>query len=78
MLGHACSCKLFVKDRGLKDYVTRVKGQKPARNDPIARQGDLENSVVMCWLINAMQPNIVRGYLLLDIAWKIWSAAART
>lgn len=76
MLGHACFCQLFIKDCGLKDYITRVKGPKPATNDPIARGRDLENSLVMFWLINAMQPNIVRGCLLLDTTWKIWTCCS--
>eukprot|EP00257_Ricinus_communis_P026984 XP_025014398.1 uncharacterized protein LOC112536055 [Ricinus communis] len=32
----------------------------------------------MSWLLNSMQPQIARGYLLLDTAQKIWDAAAQT
>lgn len=71
-------CKLFIKILGLEYYVTRVKEQKPATNGPTARQWDLEHSLVISWLINAMQPNTAHGYLLLDTAWKIWSAVANT
>lgn len=37
-----------------------------------------ENSLVMSWLKHSMQPHIVRGYLLLDSAWKIKNAANQT
>lgn len=71
----ACSCKLFIKARGLEDYVTGVGGQKPVANNLTAPQW---SSLVVSCLINAMQPNIICGYLLLNIAWKMWSAAALT
>nr|CAD1822861.1 unnamed protein product [Ananas comosus var. bracteatus] len=41
-------------------------------------QGESENSLVMSWLLNSMQPAIARGYLFFDTACKIWSAAAQT
>lgn len=32
----------------------------------------------MSWLVNTVQPNTARGYLLLDTTCKIWSAAVQT
>ncbi|KAL3523021.1 hypothetical protein ACH5RR_015855 [Cinchona calisaya] len=43
---------------------------------PIIRES--ENSLVMSWLINSMQPQIARAYLLLDTAAKIWNVASLT
>lgn len=35
---------------------------------------DSKNSLVMSWLLNSLQPNIARGYKLLNSAYKIWYA----
>lgn len=40
----SCSCKLFIKAHGLEDYITGVRGQKPATNDPTATKLELEFS----------------------------------
>lgn len=71
------SCLLFIKARGLYDYITGRK-KRPAEEDPLLGQWESENSLVMSWLINSMQPAIARGYLFLDSAYKIWSAASQT
>jgi len=62
----SCSCNLFIKARGLEDYITEVKSHKPAVGDTNACQWELENSSVMSWLIKSMQPSIAKGYLLLE------------
>ena len=50
----SCSCKLFIKAQGLEDYITGVKVKKPTFDDISARKWELENSLVISWLINLM------------------------
>ncbi|KAK6944562.1 Protein of unknown function DUF1350, partial [Dillenia turbinata] len=54
------SCLLFIQARGLKGYVTGEK-PKPAITDSTYNQWEAENSLVMSWLINSMQPHISKG-----------------
>jgi hypothetical protein len=69
------SCLLFIKARGLQGYITgdkkQPKAKDPAMSDSTYNQWESENSLVMSWLINSMQPHIARGYLLLSTAAKI-------
>ncbi|KAJ7954402.1 Retrovirus-related Pol polyprotein from transposon TNT 1-94 [Quillaja saponaria] len=71
------SCLLFIQARGLYGYVIGSKS-KPADGDPLLESWISENSLVMSWLINSMQPQISRGYLLLDSADKMWTALCQT
>ncbi|KAJ7961715.1 Retrovirus-related Pol polyprotein from transposon TNT 1-94 [Quillaja saponaria] len=71
------SCLLFIQARGLYGYVIGSK-RKPADGDPLLESWISENSLVMSWLINSMQPQISRGYLLLDSADKMWTALCQT
>ncbi|KAJ7961445.1 Retrovirus-related Pol polyprotein from transposon TNT 1-94 [Quillaja saponaria] len=71
------SCLLFIQARGLYGYVIGSKS-KPANGDPLLESWISENSLVMSWLINSMQPQISRGYLLLDSADKMWTALCQT
>ena len=69
---------MSIKARGLEDYITGIKTQKPVAGDVQARQWEIENSLVMCWVIIARDITIAKGYLLLDIAREIWSVASQT
>ncbi|KAJ7968090.1 Retrovirus-related Pol polyprotein from transposon TNT 1-94 [Quillaja saponaria] len=71
------SCLLFIQARGLYGYVIGSKS-KPADGDPLLESWISENSLVMSWLINSMQPQISRGYLLLDSADMMWTALCQT
>ncbi|KAK6930599.1 Retrotransposon Copia-like, N-terminal [Dillenia turbinata] len=71
------SCLLFIQARGLKGYVTGEK-PKPTITDSTYNQWEAENSLVMSWLINSMQPHISKGYLLFNNVHKIWSAVSLT
>ena len=71
------SCLLFIKARGMQGYITGAK-VKQAAVDPSFNQWNSENSLVMTWLINSMQPHISRTYLLLDTAAKIWNTVTLT
>lgn len=53
---------LFIQARGLQVYINGKT--KPERTD--LSKWESENSHVMSWLINFMQPQLARGYLLLD------------
>lgn len=69
------SCVLFIEARGLYDYLT-IEMKKPTK-DPLAiNKWEAENSLIMYWLINSMQPHIARGYILLDTADKIWNVVS--
>ena len=71
------SCLLYIQARGLQGYVIGDK-PKPASTDPMLDKWESQNSLVMSWLINSMQLQISRGYLLLNTAQKIWSAVSQT
>ena len=71
------SCLLFIQARGLQGYITG-KRQKPPVTDPTLSQWEYKNFLIISWLINSMQPQIVRGYLFLTAAKQIWDVAAQT
>jgi hypothetical protein len=71
------SCLSFIQVRGLQGYITGDR-IRPEALDPTYNQWESENCLVMSWLINSVQPHIARGYLLLNTAAKIWSAASQT
>lgn len=62
------SCLLFIKARGMQ----------PEDTDPFLPQWESENSLVMTWLLNSMQPHISKSDLLLDTATKIWKTLSLT
>ena len=45
---------------------------EPATNDPSFSDWDINNSMVMSWLINSMETSIAEIYLLYPIAKAIW------
>ena len=71
------SCLLSIKARGLQGYINNGK-RRPDDTNPAVHKWDSENSLIMSWLINLMQPQLARGYLLLDTAQKIWDATTQT
>ncbi|XP_073282737.1 uncharacterized protein, partial [Primulina huaijiensis] len=68
------SCLLFIQARGMQGYING----KITSNRADTSKWESENSLVMSWLINSIQPQLARGYLLLDTAQKIWEATAQT
>ncbi|GAV90517.1 UBN2_3 domain-containing protein, partial [Cephalotus follicularis] len=54
-------------------YITS-KVQQPDVNDPMYENWELNNSIVMVWLINSMESHISRTYLFLQTAKAIWDA----
>ncbi|XP_057996496.1 uncharacterized protein LOC131175840 [Hevea brasiliensis] len=71
------SCLLFIQARGLQGYITKDR-KKPESTSSTYSQWESENSLVMSWFINSMQPHIAHGYLLLDSVATIWSAVSQT
>ncbi|GAV90976.1 UBN2_3 domain-containing protein [Cephalotus follicularis] len=55
------SCLLFIKARGLYDYLIEKK-KRPVSDDPLLGQWEYENSLVMSWLINSMQAHIAHVF----------------
>jgi len=64
------SCLLFIKARGLHDYIIEEQ-VRLATTDPSLNRWYSESSLVMSWHINSMEPSIACGYLLLDSASKM-------
>ena len=54
------------------------KTVQPKNDDPLHDQWDTDNSTVMSWLLNSMQPDISNGFLFMDTAMEIWDAVAQT
>ncbi|GAV60583.1 UBN2_3 domain-containing protein, partial [Cephalotus follicularis] len=67
------SVLLVIRGRGKMGYITG-KVQQPDVNDPIYENWELNNSIVMAWLINSMESHIRRTYLFLRTANAIWDA----
>ena len=53
-------------------------GGKPASDNEGYDRWDVENSMVMSWLLNSMEPGIGRTYLFLPSAGAIWTAVQET
>lgn len=70
-------CLLFIKARVLQGYINGSKKQ-PEDTDPSFPQWDSENSLVMTWLLNSMQPHMFKSYLLLNTPTKIWKTLSLT
>ena len=68
---------LSIQAKGLQGYINNGK-RRPDDTNPAVHKWDSENSLIMSWLINSMQPQLARGYLLLDTAQKIWDATTQT
>ncbi|GAV56478.1 UBN2_3 domain-containing protein [Cephalotus follicularis] len=61
------SVLLVIRGRGKIRYITG-KFQQPDVNNPTYENWDLNNSIVMAWLINSMESHISRTYLFIRTA----------
>ncbi|KAL5856725.1 hypothetical protein ACOSQ3_004183 [Xanthoceras sorbifolium] len=70
------SVKIVVCGLGKLGYIT---GDLPAppSTDPTYNKWLTENSIVLAWLINSMEPKISRRYLFFKTAKEVWNAARR-
>jgi len=65
----------FLKGRGKLSHLTSLP---PAETDPNFQVWDIEDSLIMSWLWNAMQPDVSRNYMFLSTAREIWEVAKQT
>lgn len=71
------SVKLFIRGRGKFGYLSSTT-TKPAEEDEESERWEAENSMIMSWLINSMDPSVGRTYLFLTTAHDIWNAVNET
>ncbi|KAE8673438.1 Detected protein of unknown function [Hibiscus syriacus] len=71
------SVKLFIRGRGKFSYLSGTN-TKPAEEDEESERWEAENSMIMSWLINSMDPSVGRTYLFLPTAHDIWNAVNET
>ncbi|KAE8723356.1 MORC family CW-type zinc finger protein 3 isoform 2 [Hibiscus syriacus] len=71
------SVKLFIRGRGKFGYLSGTT-TKPAEEDEESERWEAENSMIMSWLINSMDPSVGRTYLFLPTAHDIWNAVNET
>ena len=71
------SVTLFLKGRGKMGYVNgRIKA--PNTEDTTYDKWEMENSIVMTWLVHSMIPEIGKGFLDMATAQDIWETMANT
>ena len=73
----APSVKLMIDGRGCLDHLTG-KIKKPADDDPSLKTWRSENSLVIAWLVNLMEPAIRKTCLFLPTAKAIWESVRDT
>lgn len=71
------SVQMVIRGRGKLGYLLGQK-QRPDENDPAFQTWDAENSIVMAWLVNSMEPNIGQTYLFYQTAAELWEAVKET
>lgn len=49
--------------------------QRPEESDAAFGEWELNDRMVMSWLLNSMEPSIAEGFLFLDFAREIWESA---
>ncbi|GMI76535.1 hypothetical protein HRI_001322800 [Hibiscus trionum] len=67
------SVLMVIRGRGKLGY---INGEipRPSLTDPTYATWELNNSIVMAWLINSMESHISRTYLLFKTAKEMWDA----
>lgn len=63
---------LVIKVKGKVGYLTG-KIVKPSQDSTAYGVWEVENAIVMAWLVNSMEPKVGRTYLFYKIASKIWN-----
>ena len=69
----AQSMKLAIDGRGKLGYLTGER-ERPANGDPRLATWNFENSLVIAWLINSMEPTIAKPHMFLPTAKDVWEA----
>ncbi|XP_059625859.1 uncharacterized protein LOC132268941 [Cornus florida] len=73
----AQSAKMFIGGKGKIGYITGSE-KELAESEKAYPQWFADNAMVMSWLVNSMQPNIVVGYMFMKTAKQIWDSVQRT
>lgn len=69
----AQSVKLAIDGRGKLGYLTGER-ERPATGDPGLATWKSENSLVIAWLMNSMEPSIAKPHMFLPTAKDVWEA----
>lgn len=69
----AQSVKLTMEGRSRLGYLTGEIKQ-PEKDDSTWKKWKAENSLIMSWMINSMEPSIGKPYLFLSTAQDVWEA----
>ena len=69
----AQSIKLAIDGRGKVRHLTG-EISKPTAGDPNLKKWQSENSLIIAWLINSMEPTIGKPHLFLPTAQDVWEA----
>ncbi|GAV62988.1 UBN2_3 domain-containing protein [Cephalotus follicularis] len=71
------ACKFAIGSRGYKGFLTGDT-TKPIEAGPSQEKWETTNYLLMSYLTSSMDPDISRGYMLLDTAAAIWKTAETT
>lgn len=74
----AQSIKLVIDGKGKLGYLTGETKEPPSTDPTQGKKWKSENSMVMAWLVNSMQPAIGKTYLFLPTAKDVWDAVRET
>ena len=69
--------KLFIRGRGKIDYLNGTK-QAPKFDDPTYHVWDVENSMILSWLLKSMEPEIDQTNMYLSTTKQLWDAMNET
>lgn len=62
---------MYLRGRGKIGYITGDK-REPSTDDSAYGTWDVENSMVMTWLVNSMEEEISSNYMCYHIAKELW------
>ncbi|KAJ1404398.1 gag-polypeptide of LTR copia-type [Sesbania bispinosa] len=69
--------KIFLQGKGKEGYITG-DSKSPEKGDPNLNKWQLENSLVMSWLLNTMTNEIGENFMYYDTAKEMWDAVKET
>ena len=73
----AQSVRLVMDGKGRLGYLTGEVKQ-PAAGDPTEKNWKSENSLIIAWLINSMEPGIGKPFMFLPTTKEVWEAVRET
>ncbi|XP_073023240.1 uncharacterized protein [Primulina eburnea] len=68
---------MFICGRGKEEYLMS-ESAIPEKTDPDFKKWNIENHMIMAWLINSMTMEIGENFLLYETALEMWQAARET